>query len=204
MPDRPLLDRAGAAGRTSTVRAELLRWTGSIGIFYVLIPIFLLASERWLRAALPVQPPPIDAAALQVAFALAGALGAWLVIASIRAQLVRGGHPFDLTGRESFSKPTPSLLATGVYGLSRNPMGLGDVLLYACLTGLAQCTWTLLLQVPAYALLVVWNHRVNERPALLRRFGATYEDYERRTPLLIPGPRAIWNWRRASEPPPQP
>lgn len=179
-------------------RGELLRWSGSIGIFYVLIPAYLVASERILRAVLPAPPTMPAGWAWRALLVATGLVGLWLVVASIRAQVTRGqGHPFDMTGRESFSRPTRVLLDDGVYALCRNPMGLGDLALYACLTGLTHSTWSLLLQVPAYALVVAWNHRINERPALLARFGDAYLEYERRTPLLIPGPRSLV---RASRP----
>lgn len=176
---------------------EVFRWCGSIGIFYVLIPAYLVASERILRALLPAPPVIPDGVVSRATCALLGVAGLGLVFASIRAQVTRGrGHPFDMTGRESFSRPTQVLLAGGVYALSRNPMGLGDIFLYAGVTGLTGSTWSLLLQVPAYAIVVVWNHRVNERPALVARFGEAYLGYERRTPLLIPGPRVLWRTLR--------
>ncbi len=169
---------------------ELLRWAGSIGIFYILIPVYLVASDRLLRTLIPLDPPSMNGPWKSALFIAGAAAGLWFVAASIGAQVTRGrGHPFDMTGRESFSRPTQVLLTTGVYGLSRNPMGFGDLLLYGAITGLTNSTWSLLLQVPGYALLVLWNHRFNERPALIKRFGDEWLSYERNTSLLVPGPR---------------
>lgn len=179
---------------------EFLRWSGSIGIFYILIPAYLVASDRLLSAVIPLEPPRLDAIPLRVLFAICGVVGLVFVVASIGAQVTRGrGHPFDMTGRESFSRPTQVLLTSGVYALSRNPMGFGDILLYAAITGLTGSAWSLMLQVPGYAVVVLWNHHFNERPALMERFGEAYRAYERRTPVLIPWPR-----RRAApvSPPP--
>lgn len=168
---------------------ETLRWCGSIGIFYILIPAYLVASDHLLRMVIPLPPPRLDALAIRITFVIAGAAGLYFIIASIAAQITRGrGHPFDMTGRESFSRPTQTLLTTGVYSLTRNPMGLGDILLYAAITGLTNSVWSLLLQVPAYAVVVLWNHRFNERPALIERFGEQYRQYESATPILIPHP----------------
>lgn len=172
--------------------SELVRWSGSIGIFYILIPAYLVASDLALRWLIPTPAPDVSWPWLGLILAVGGVMGAYLVIASIGAQVVRGrGHPFDMTGAESFSRPTQVLLTRGVYALCRNPMGLGDVLLYACLTWWTGSFWSLLLQVPAYALVVAWNHRFNERPALAHRFGDDYTRYERVTPLLMPSPRSI-------------
>ncbi|MFG0286399.1 MAG: methyltransferase family protein [Phycisphaerales bacterium JB039] len=174
---------------TEARSAELLRWAGSLGVFYILIPAWLIASEPLLALLIPWQPPAI-AALLKIALAALGALGIFLIAASIRAQLTRGaGHPFDMTGRESFSRPTQVLLTRGVYWWVRNPMGLGDILLYLAITGLTGSVRSMFINVPLYAAIVWWNHRFNERPALIRRFGEAYRAYERTTSCLLPGPR---------------
>ena len=179
-------------------RQELLRWTGSIGIFYALIPAYLIASDRFLQTVMPWPAPRVTHELLVPVYGVLGLLGAALAWVSMRAQVRRGrGHPFDMTGRESFSRPTQRLLSDGVYTICRNPMGLGDVLFYAGLCGLTASGWSLVIQVPAYAILVVWNHRVNERPALMKRFGDDYRAYERQTPLLIPTPASLKRALRA-------
>ncbi len=171
---------------------EVLRWCGSIGIFYVLVPLYLVVSDSVLSHALAMKIPSWRGPAASAAYTLLVISGLALVIASIRAQIVRGhGHPFDLTGQERFSRPTRVLLTDGVYALCRNPMGLGDVLLYAGITGLAGALWSMAIQVPAYALVVVANHRINELPALRARFSETYPGYERRTPRLLPTPASL-------------
>jgi protein-S-isoprenylcysteine O-methyltransferase Ste14 len=63
-------------------------------------------------------------------------------------------------------------------------------MLYAGLALAASSLPALLVNVPAYAALVLWNHRVNERRGLIERFGDEWLAYERRTPWLLPGPRA--------------
>jgi protein-S-isoprenylcysteine O-methyltransferase Ste14 len=171
---------------------EALRWLGSIGIFYVLGPAWVVASARLYPRLLPVLPEvelPLPVRALGAALA-AGGLG--LAAASMATMVRVGvGHPFDLTGHERLSRPTQRLLDRGVYAWSRNPMGLGDLMLYAGLALAISSLPSLLVNVPAYAALVGWNHRFNERRGLLERFGADWLAYERRTPWLVPGPRTL-------------
>ena len=178
-------------------RDERLRWLGSIGIFYVAIPLFVVLSEPVYARLVPWSPvetfvPPARLAAIALIVA-----GAALAFRSMRDQVTTGeGHPFDLDGRQALSRPTHRLLTRGVYRWTRNPMGLGDVLLYAGLAIVADAPRSLAVNVPLYAVIVGWNHRFNERPALLARFGAAYLEYERSTSCLVPGPKSWRKWRR--------
>ncbi|MCO6435549.1 MAG: hypothetical protein J5J06_00500 [Phycisphaerae bacterium] len=173
-------------------RGEILRWSGSIGIFYLLVPAYLVTSDAVIARVAGFDAVGWSGVMAVSCYLLFASLGLLLITTSIRAQVTRGrGHPFDMTGRESFSRPTQTLLTGGVYALCRNPMGLGDVFLYMAITGLAGAFWSMYLQVPAYAAVVVLNHLVNERPALLRRFPSEFPPYERVTPLLIPTPASV-------------
>ena len=168
-------------------RLESLRWLGSVGIFYVAIPLWIVFGEPWLLRLAPGLPQAEFPIGSRVAFAVLAAGGAMLATVSM-AQLVRrgGGHPFDLTGHERLSRPTRRLVTSGVYACVRNPMGLGDVLLYAGLAGAVGSLPSLLVNVPIYVVLVGWNHRMNERRGLLERFGEEWLRYEASTPWLVP------------------
>jgi protein-S-isoprenylcysteine O-methyltransferase Ste14 len=173
-------------------RDETLRWLGSLGIFYVLIPGWVVASAYLYPRWFPWLPDPSLPAVVRMLGVLPALLGGLLAAQSIRTMLREGqGHPFDLTGQERLSRPTRRLLTRGVYGWTRNPMGLGDLLLYGGLAVAVGSLPSLLVNVPAYAALVWWNHRFNERPGLLERFGEAWLEYERRTPWLLPGPAWI-------------
>jgi protein-S-isoprenylcysteine O-methyltransferase Ste14 len=173
-------------------RTEALRWLGSIGIFYVLMPLWVAFSGPLWERALPFLPTDAPPPAWTPVFWALALGGAWLAGESMRTMVRNGeGHPFDLTGRERLSRPTRRLLDRGVYAWSRNPMGLGDVLLYAGIAGLVGSTASLLVNVPGYAAVVWANHRFNERPGLVDRFGDAYLEYERTTSCLFPGPRSL-------------
>jgi protein-S-isoprenylcysteine O-methyltransferase Ste14 len=178
---------------------ELLRWIGSVGIFYVLVPAWVILSDPLLARLSPWLDALQIPVWLRIVGSVAGLCGAGLAFATIRKQVTVGaGHPFDLTGKERLSRPTRHLLTRGPYFWSRNPMGLGDTLLYAGLAASFGAAHSLLVNVPVFAALVWWNHRVNERPSLLERFGADFLDYERTTSCLLPGPRTFRKLRRRS------
>lgn len=177
-------------------RRELLRWIASVGIFYVLIPAWVVLSGSIYRVILPWLPDPDVPLGVRIVGCLLAVLGAALAALSIRAIVrVGAGHPFDLTGRERLSRPTQYLVTTGVYRWSRNPMGLGDLMIYAGLALASNSMPSLLVHVPLYVVLVWWNHRFNERKRLLQQFGDDWENYERKTPWLVPGPGWILRHR---------
>lgn len=178
-------------------RRETLRWVGSIGIFYVLIPVWVVRSEPLLGRLLPNLEVPEPPAWLRIVGILVSLSGAGIAVLSIRAQVTIGqGHPFDLTGRQRLSRPTLNLLTRGVYFWCRNPMGLGDTLLYAGLAMSVGAVRSLVANVSVYAVIVWWNHRFNERPSLLERFGSEFFDYERTTSCFVPGLRTFRKLRR--------
>lgn len=173
---------------------EPLRWLGSIGIFYVAIPLWIVLSDPLIRRLLPATSSWHVPWPLRLAAVLPLISGALLAARAMQLQITRGkGHPFDLTGDQPLSRPTRQLLSDDVYRWTRNPMGLGDLLLYGGLALLVDAPRSLAINLPLYALLVWWNHRYNERPALIARFGAQYLSYEATTSCLIPGPKS---WRK--------
>jgi protein-S-isoprenylcysteine O-methyltransferase Ste14 len=76
-------------------------------------------------------------------------------------------------------QPTQSMIATGPYRLSRNPLYVGLLAAYAGLALLAPTFWGLVL-FPAAVLLIRWGAVIPEERFLRRRFGAAYDDYTRR------------------------
>jgi protein-S-isoprenylcysteine O-methyltransferase Ste14 len=68
-----------------------------------------------------------------------------------------------------------SLITSGPYSVSRNPMYLAWTLIYLALTLMIGSLWLLILLGP----LLVWMHLVilSEERALEKRFGATYRQY---------------------------
>lgn len=76
-------------------------------------------------------------------------------------------------------RPTYSMIESGPYRLSRNPLYLGLLVLHAGLALLAPSFWALVL-LPVAALLLLWGAILPEERFLRAKFGATYDDYTRR------------------------
>ena len=76
------------------------------------------------------------------------------------------------------SQASTSLIASGPFRFSRNPLYLAGALLHGGLALLANAFWPLLLLLPA--LVVVNNLIKREEDYLARRFGVEYEAYRQR------------------------
>ncbi|WP_392542326.1 methyltransferase family protein [Oryzobacter telluris] len=74
---------------------------------------------------------------------------------------------------------TETLLVTGPFRVSRNPIYLGLLFLYLGLALLAPSFWALVL-LPVVVALLDWGAIRPEERFLHRRFGAEYDDYARR------------------------
>ncbi|AKS43374.1 methyltransferase family protein [Wenzhouxiangella marina] len=118
----------------------------------------------------PVLPEPVwDAGTV-----ILGALGLFVCLAGLRA-FARVGTTVDPTRPEGAS----SLVVTGIYRFTRNPMYLGFVLLLAAWAFRLGSLWALV-TVP---LCMLWLSRfqiVPEERALRERFGADFDIYCRR------------------------
>ncbi len=68
------------------------------------------------------------------------------------------------------------LCTTGIYGLSRNPIYLGNSIAMAGLAAALGWSWLLLL-VPVVAAAVTWLAIAREEEHLSRRFGGKFKDY---------------------------
>jgi protein-S-isoprenylcysteine O-methyltransferase Ste14 len=144
------------------------------------------------RADVRIMPPVILIAALGLGFVarahfdatilpseLAEAIGFLTIGASIFfvfsafRELQRAKTAFDVR------KPTQSLVETGVFALSRNPVYLSMVLLYIGAAFLMNSFWMLLLFLPTGSALCLAVIRWEER-YLEDKFGETYRAYRRR------------------------
>jgi protein-S-isoprenylcysteine O-methyltransferase Ste14 len=106
---------------------------------------------------------------------VAGALiliGVAVFAAGIR-NFVRAETPVQGT------KPTHVLVATGIHGLSRNPIYVGMFLVYAGVGLIVRSPWILILVLPL-ALVIRYGVVAREEAYLERLFGDSYRDYKAR------------------------
>jgi len=76
-------------------------------------------------------------------------------------------------------QPTQELIEEGPFRVSRNPLYVGLLALYVGLALLAPSFWGLVL-FPVAVLLLLWGAILPEERYLRERFGAPYDDYQRR------------------------
>jgi protein-S-isoprenylcysteine O-methyltransferase Ste14 len=73
-------------------------------------------------------------------------------------------------------EPSTALVTTGVYGLSRNPIYLGMILIYVGIAFVFAASWAFLLLLPVLIALQIEVIR-REETYLERRFGEAYRQY---------------------------
>lgn len=94
------------------------------------------------------------------------------------AILAAGVRNFSRAGTPVPSnQPVRALVTTGIHGLTRNPIYLGMLLLYAGIGMAARSPWILILVLP---LVIVLRYGIvaREERYLERRFGDAYRDYK--------------------------
>ena len=82
--------------------------------------------------------------------------------------------------------PPPRLVTSGPYRRARNPMLTGVFLLLLGLGFAVNSVSLVLLFVPLFVVVNVWEVKAIEEPELLKRLGDEYAEYRRRTPMFIP------------------
>jgi len=77
------------------------------------------------------------------------------------------------------TKPTRTLVTTGIHGWSRNPIYLGMLLVYGGIGLTVRSPWIVILALPL-AVTIRYGVVAREEAYLKRRFGDAYRDYEAR------------------------
>jgi protein-S-isoprenylcysteine O-methyltransferase Ste14 len=77
------------------------------------------------------------------------------------------------------TKPTRTLVTTGIHGRSRNPIYLGMLLVYGGIGLTVRSPWILILGLPL-AVTIRYGVVAREEAYLKRRFGDAYRDYKAR------------------------
>ncbi|HYZ15343.1 MAG TPA: isoprenylcysteine carboxylmethyltransferase family protein [Candidatus Acidoferrum sp.] len=144
------------------------------------------------NADVAVFPPALVGGSLLLAFGLqriapmrifprgvARALGAGLTASAIAVavagfrELRNADTPIDVR------EPTRTVVTTGIYGYTRNPLYLGLLLMYLGLGSLRNSGWHWLLAAPTAAVLQM-AVIAREEAYLERKFDGTYVDYKTR------------------------
>jgi protein-S-isoprenylcysteine O-methyltransferase Ste14 len=123
-----------------------------------------------LEKLIPVAPPPRALSRLLAALLLMPAIG--LLLWSLGLFLKARTSPLPM-------RPTTSLVFSGPYRWTRNPMYLAMLLLYIGIALLFDIFWALVL-IPLVLLLVVRLVIWREEQYLEARFGDEYRQYRRR------------------------
>jgi protein-S-isoprenylcysteine O-methyltransferase Ste14 len=100
-------------------------------------------------------------------------------------------HFLKVKGTPVPFNPPPRVVSTGPYRYARNPM-LTGVFLFLFGVGLIVNSVSLVLFfAPLFVLINIWELKSIEEPELVMRLGEEYVEYRRRTPMFIPGSRAL-------------
>jgi protein-S-isoprenylcysteine O-methyltransferase Ste14 len=163
---------------TGTKRTRTLLTPIGVVIFGVFTALFVIAAI-WIDKLLNLPGLLPDSARLSVSIpvmALGVAVTAW-----------SGFHFLKVKGTPVPFNPPPEVVTTGPYRYARNPMLTG---VFLFLFGLGFCidSFSLVLFfTPLFILINVWELKHIEEPELVKRLGDMYIEYQRRTPMFIPG-----------------
>lgn len=106
-------------------------------------------------------------------------LGGFLAFRTIIAQIkLASGTPFPML-------PTKKLLIIGPFKYCRNPMTLGTIFAYSGVAILVG-SYTALLAVFIFALMLLAYLKLIEEKELEMRFGEEYLEYKKNTPFILP------------------
>lgn len=125
-----------------------------------------LAATRWIGETARLGPYAQEAGLLLLLLVIPWDAWALWALLSRRTALLPGGA-------------TTTLVTTGIYRVSRNPLYVGFAVLYAGLGLVLGSVWALAL-LPVAILAVLWGAILPEEAYLARKFGADYDAYRQR------------------------
>ncbi|HVU33377.1 MAG TPA: isoprenylcysteine carboxylmethyltransferase family protein [Opitutaceae bacterium] len=138
------------------------------------VAVFLVVGALMRQAAVQLPQLAIEIPGripLAIALAAFGIVFAWL--GGLRFVRVRTTiHPMH-------PEQASTLVTSGIFGVSRNPMYLGLLLILAA-WGIHLASALALFGLPAFALYLNEFQIKPEEEALARKFGAAYEEYQQR------------------------
>ncbi len=163
---------------TGTRRTRTLLTPVGVVIFAGFTTLFVIAAilvDKWL--GLSALLPAGSQLQLSIPIMVLGAtITAWSAL-----------HFLQVKGTPVPFNPPPRLVQTGPYRYVRNPM-LTGVFLFLLGLGFAINSVTMVLVfIPLYILINVWELKQIEEPELITRLGNEYIRYRSQTPMFIPG-----------------
>jgi len=163
---------------------RFFRWRSYLPLFMAVL--FLAAMFSQPGAASPDHPHrPWQAGCLLVSLAGLG----------LRFFTV-GFAPRGTSGRNTRGQVAETLNTTGIYSLVRNPLYLGNFLIWLGLSLFIQVWWCSVIVILCFTLF--YERIIFAEEAFLReRFGASFTDWTAITPAIIPN---FKNWRAPSLP----
>jgi protein-S-isoprenylcysteine O-methyltransferase Ste14 len=120
-----------------------------------------------------------------------------IALAGLAIRVYTVGHAPNGTSGRTTSKPRASELnTTGAYSLVRHPLYLGNMLIWL---GITLFFHSAIFTLGCLAVFVLYYERImlSEEAYLRQKFGPAYEQWAKRTPMLLPRFR---NWVRPSLP----
>jgi protein-S-isoprenylcysteine O-methyltransferase Ste14 len=166
-------------------------------LIFFLVPFGTYLLGSWIDSILHLPPfPPFP---FNIVSGITVMLGGATVGIKATRQLreVGKGLPW---GEAVVGSRSTTLVTTGIFTYTRNPMTFGYTLLPLGM-GLLFRSLGMTLFIPAIVLavqLIIIKKR--EEPNLTRRFGEQYLEYKRKTPFLIPSIQMFFAQRRKKQP----
>ena len=167
------------------------------------LPLLLLAVGLWI----PFHQRRFGADASETLIAEAlEACSLWVGLLGLAIRVFAVGYtPSSTSGRNTKQGQVAGTLnTTGAYSLTRNPLYLGNYLLWAAVAMATSSLWFVLSFTLAFWL--YYERIVFAEEAFLRRkFGATYLDWAARTPAFLPRhlhyvhPSTRFSWRKVAK-----
>jgi protein-S-isoprenylcysteine O-methyltransferase Ste14 len=175
-------------------------WNIAIGNFFfhyrnVLFPVILTAGALLLQPQIIFDSPMADR--------ILGTLGAGMALLGEAVRFVTIGFEYIHRGGKDGQIYAARLVRGGVYGITRNPMYVGNALIMIGLIVLFGSPWGYFILIPFF-LFVYQSIVVAEENYLRNKFGGEYHDYESAVGRYLPTLSRVaesfsgmrFNWRR--------
>jgi protein-S-isoprenylcysteine O-methyltransferase Ste14 len=162
---------------TKQGRRRLLWSIGGAVFWYCAVLIMILLApfaDRFLAIKMTIPP----AVRLPLGIVLL-VVGVPMVIWTITRFLLTKGSPIPFN-------PPPVMVVNGLYGIVRNPMHLGWMVVLIGLAVLMQSFTLLVIFIPLFLLAHIVYLKLIEEKELEKKFGQAYIDYRKSVPMFIP------------------